>query len=209
MSAIFLNFKETDDDLFGQSKWWGAPDLPKDWNYPEMLDENGEAIPLLFLCQIKCADLAKFDKKNLLPHEGMLYFFAAVEEYLDDYEFGFECPFFNHYGEWDQRAFKVLYSPTTDDLEPLEVTWDDESIHLEEEAIIFSSKDDSSFYLLGAPEDPEVLEQCPGYVNLLQVEEEERWSLRFVDCGMLNFLIDPEDLKNRNFDNVLAYLVYY
>ena len=208
MNAIKLIFKETEDDLFGQSKWWGAPDLPEDWEYPQMLDEEGDSIPLLFLCQINCADLAKYDKDNLVPHEGMLSFFAAITEYLDDYEYGFDCPYANQYGEWDPRTFKVLYSPKTDNLEPVDVLWDDETIHLTEEAITFSSKGDSDFYLLGETDDPEVAEQHPEYINLLQVGEEDRWSLRFVDCGILNFLIKPEDLKNRNFDKVIANLVY-
>ena len=184
MNTINLKFRETDNDLFGQSKWWGAPDLPEDWDYPEMLDENGDPIPLIFLCQIKCADLVNYDKENRLPHKGMLYFFAAVEDYLEDYDFGLSCPVLNHYGEWSKQAFKVLYSPTTDNLSTLEVSWDDESIHLPEEAITFSLEGDEEFYLLGYPEDPEVTEQCPSYINLLQVGEEDRWSLRFFDCGL-------------------------
>jgi len=208
MNPIILKFDETDDELIGKSKWWGDPDLPEDWEYPEMTDENGDTYPLLFLCQIRCADLAKFDTENLLPHEGMLYFFAAVEDYLDDYEFGFSSPFFHNYGEWDNRTFKVLYSPTTDNLSPVGVMWDDEPLNLAADAITFSTDEDEDFYLLGYPDDPEVMEQNPGYINLLQVGEEDRWSLRFVDCGILNFLIKPEDLANRNFDDVIAHLVY-
>ena len=30
MKAIKINFSESNDELFGQSKWWGAPDLPED-----------------------------------------------------------------------------------------------------------------------------------------------------------------------------------
>ena len=32
--AIGLKFKPTTDELTGQSKWWGAPDLPEGWEYP-------------------------------------------------------------------------------------------------------------------------------------------------------------------------------
>lgn len=38
--------------------------------------------PLTFICQIDCEDIAPFDKEGLLPHEGMLYFFAAIDEFI-------------------------------------------------------------------------------------------------------------------------------
>lgn len=215
MNAIKLNFTKTNDDLFGKSKWWGAPDLPEDWEYPVIDDDEG-SYPLTFLCQIRCADLAKYDTKNLLPHEGMLYFFACIDEYFDDDEHDYQCPYFNKYGEWDRKTFKVLYSPTTDNLSTYEIFWEDDApaYKTEVEAITFSiddsdDDDSSEFYLLGAPSDPDVLDQCEDYINLLQVDEEDRWDLSFVDCGILNFLITPEDLKNRNFENAIVYLVYY
>ena len=59
MKAIKIKFSKSDDELFGQSKWWGAPDLPDDWEYPEMPD--GDDTPLTFICQINCAELAPYD----------------------------------------------------------------------------------------------------------------------------------------------------
>ena len=93
MKAIKINFSEATDDLTGKSKWFGSPDFPEGWEYPDIFDDNGEPWPLTFVCQIRCADIAKFDKENLLPHEGMLYFFAAIDEYMEDvWE---ECPYHN------------------------------------------------------------------------------------------------------------------
>ena len=40
----------------------------------------------------------------------------------------------------------------------------------------------------------------------LQVDEDDRWGLTFHDCGTLNFLIRPDDLKKRQWDKVACYL---
>ena len=39
-------------------------------------------------------------------------------------------------------------------------------------------------------------------IVLLQVDENDRWNLRFFDCGMINFLISPEALLQLDFDHV-------
>lgn len=204
MKAIKIKFSKSDDELFGQSKWWGAPDLPDDWEYPEMPD--GDDTPLTFICQINCADLAPYDPEGQLPHEGMLYFFAALDEYMD--KDGFECSSYNGMGEWDSDAFKVLYSPSTDNLSPYEITWDDETpIYLPAEAISFEAEEPFSddFKLLGMPYFSDVRDGFYDYINLLQIDEEDRWGLRLYDCGMINFLIRPEDLKARRLDKTVVY----
>ena len=136
----------------------------------------------------------------------MLYFFAALDEYMD--KDGFECSFHNGMGEWDSDAFKVLYTPSTDNLSPYELTWDDETpIYLPAEAINFEVGEPFSddFRLLGMPYFQSVQEGYYDYINLLQIDEEDRWSLRLYDCGMINFLIRPEDLKARRFDKAIVY----
>mgnify|MGYP002626758536 CR=1 FL=1 len=79
-----------DSPLTGQSKWWGEPDMPEELNWPTVMvrDEDGESYddPLTFVCQIRCADIAPFDPHELLPHEGMLYFFAAIDYFLGDFD---------------------------------------------------------------------------------------------------------------------------
>ena len=59
----------------GNSKIGGKPDLPADfeWYY-----YNGR--PLSFLAQINCAEAKQYDKDDLLPSQGMLYFFYEIEE---------------------------------------------------------------------------------------------------------------------------------
>ena len=42
-------------------------------------------------------------------------------------------------------------------------------------------------------------------MSLLQIDEDERWHLRFYDCGMINFIILKEDLAAKRFDKVRLY----
>ena len=100
--AIGLKFEKSNQPLMGQSKWWGAPDLPEDWDYPC----NDEGDPLTFVCQIRCEDIAEFDTEGLLPHTGMLYFFAQIGEYVQAMDIA-EGEH-NGLGEWGEDAYKVL-----------------------------------------------------------------------------------------------------
>ena len=106
--AIKLELKKTERILFCGSKWWGDPDMPENMQYPTMeVSEDGEKFdyPLTFVCQINCEDIAPYDKENKLPHEGMLYFFAAIDDYL-----GYESPVQNPEGEWPKGRLAVKYA---------------------------------------------------------------------------------------------------
>ena len=106
--AIKLELKKTERILFCGSKWWGDPDMPENMQYPTMeVTEDGEKFdyPLTFICQSNCEDIASLDKENKLPHEGMLYFFAAIDDYI-----GYESPVQNTDGEWPQGRAVVKYA---------------------------------------------------------------------------------------------------
>ncbi len=108
--AIRLTLNKTERILFCGSKWWGDPDMPENMQYPVMqVTEDGETYdyPLTFVCQINCEDIAKYDKDGKLPHEGMLYFFAAVDDYI-----GYESLVENPMGEWPKGRFVVKYAKT-------------------------------------------------------------------------------------------------
>ena len=108
--AIRLELKKTDRILFCGSKWWGDPDMPENMQYPTMqVTEDGETFdyPLTFVCQINCEDIAPFDKDGKLPHEGMLYFFASIDDYI-----GYESPVQNPDGEWPKGRLAVKYAKT-------------------------------------------------------------------------------------------------
>ena len=101
--AIKLTPYETDTRLFCVSKFWGDPDMPADMLYPTYRFEDGTQIPLTFICQIDCHDIEALDSEGVLPHEGMLYFFAAT-----DGLFGGEG--LSAKGEWPKGAAVVKYT---------------------------------------------------------------------------------------------------
>lgn len=231
MNSIKINFSPTDNtELVGQSKWWGHVDLPADMDYPFIPYDDGEDDPMTFICQIRCADLAEADTENLLPHKGMLYFFADIDQYVgalhkgtymedDVVPFDSEEPFgheddekpcyCNGMGEWSPDAFRVLYSPKEEGLKTHRIMGADGSPYeLPAEKISFEACSPASLdtRLLGFPFEVEVEQEFPGYINLLQIWEEDRWGFFMYDCGILNFLILPEDLKALRFDRVKVYL---
>ena len=76
---------QTEEDLKFKSHWWGFPDLPDGVDFPLLPEEEDDSyegegeLLLTFICQIKLDEIARYDKENLLPHEGMLYFFADLD----------------------------------------------------------------------------------------------------------------------------------
>ena len=208
MEGIKIQTHPADDALYGQSKWWGEPDMPEELDYPEVtVSEDGDtwADPLTFVCQIRCEDIVPLDPEGLLPHEGMLYFFAALDYFLGD----IDAPSYPDMGVWQPEYFKVLYAPSCDDLHTHHIVNEDGSpATLPAEAITFSACEgnDDSTRLLGVPYFEEVREEMPHMRSLLQIDEDDRWGLTFHDCGMLHFLISPDDLKHRRWENVACHL---
>lgn len=150
--AIRLQGIPTDDNLKGRSKLWGSPDLPDTLPYPEMeIVEEGERYgnPLTFICQIRCEEIAELDTQNLLPHEGMLYFFGEVDYFLGHRDYASPGM-----GEWSADTFRVLYAPDCSNLHTHTLVDENGSdIAMKAEAIRFSVCDDNSdgFKLLGRP----------------------------------------------------------
>ena len=221
--------------MFGQSKWWGFPDMPEDLEYPEVpvreeyVDDAGrDAVdeyddPLTFICQIRCSDLAAVDPEGLLPHEGMLYFFAALDYFLGN----LDAVVSPGLGEWEAPCFKVLWAPSCENLHTHSILYEDGTeACLPTVPIAFGNGSDGvsggasgscgtdgsclvagdGFQLLGRPFYDEVVQEMPGMINLLQIDENDDWNLRFFDCGMLNFLIAPADLAARRWSAVRCYL---
>ena len=73
--AVDIELDGATENIVGESRFGGAPDVPADWSWPE--DENGEK--MAFLLQINLADVPNFDE-NLLPTRGLLAFFLGVDE---------------------------------------------------------------------------------------------------------------------------------
>lgn len=206
---IKIETHPADNPLTGKSKWWGQPDMPENLDYPEVtiVDDDGETYedPLTFVCQIRCADIAALDPEGLLPHRGMLYFFAALDYYLGD----LDTPAYPGMGMWQPKYSKVLYSPSCNNLHTHSIVYEDGTpVGLPAEAITFSPCDKVEYgiRLLGRPYLDDVVEQAPGLDSLLEIDEEDRWHLTFHDCGMLNFLISQQHLRKRRWDKVQCHL---
>lgn len=199
--AIRLTVKETDKVLFCGSKWWGDPDMPEAMEYPMTED-----YPLTFVCQINCEDIAKYDPEGKLPHEGMLYFFAALDQWL-----GYESPLENGIGEWPKGHFVVKYAKEIN-FETFRscimVDEDDNPITEPEREIEFSecADDADGIKLLGVPFYEEIRMEYPDMINLLQLDEDDELCMRFYDCGMVNLLMKESDLKFKNWKKTKAYL---
>lgn len=205
--AIAFITKETTEDLTGKTHWWGAPDLPKDIPYPyEIIGEGEEGYeePLTFLCQIRMEDIAALDKENLLPHTGMMYFFAPLDYFLGDLD-----------SDLDYHVKPVvIYSTETEGLEPYDLHWEDtgESVFRPAEEMVFERTEGESGYgnmLLSIPVQDEIRDWNPGCISLMQIDENDRWDLRFYDCGMYYILMPEEALKNREWDKATGDLFSY
>ena len=197
--AIQLSFKKTERILFCASKWWGDPDMPANMEYPTIeVTEEGETYdyPLTFICQINCEDIAALDPEGKLPHEGMLYFFAAIDRWH-----GFDSPTTNDRGEWAKGHYVVKYAKSinfetfntcmlTDD--------DDQSLTDPELEITFSHCEDDApvCRLLGNPADEDAASDM---MNLLQIASDDLLALDFGGKdSFCSFLIKDSDLHYGN-----------
>ncbi|WP_419823430.1 YwqG family protein [Anoxybacterium hadale] len=120
----------------GSSKIGGKPDLPADfeWFYykGESYDGIIERRPLSFLAHINCEEANKFDKDNLLPSKGMIYFFYE----LASTTWGFDPN--------DKGSSRVYYYPgNISELKSTDFPSDlIEEYKLPEMSIVFSSKNE-------------------------------------------------------------------
>ena len=206
--AIKINLQETETELFCCSKWWGDPDLPADMEYPTApaQDEDGEFdYPLTFVCQIDCEDIAPLDPEGRLPHSGMFYVFAGLDEYLD-----FESPWHNGLGEWPRKMVVVKYTKAIN-METFRsaILVDDDDQPLTQPALKMTfeacGEADDCTKLLGVPFFGEVLQELPDHVNFLQIDSDTA-GLRFYDGGMLNLLYKNDDLATGKWRLVKGYM---
>lgn len=144
--AIKITTSLTECSLQGKSHWWGFPDLPDGVEFPLLQDNDddydGEGELLMtFICQIKLDEIAGYDEENLLPHKGMLYFFADLDYFLGDMEAPAEG-----LGFWPQEAFKVIYTSEDKNFNThIILNEDGEAACLCDEAICFKTTADFDY----------------------------------------------------------------
>ena len=73
--AVDIELDGAAENIVGESRFGGAPDVPEDWSWPA--DENGEK--MAFLLQINLTDVPNF-AENPLPARGLLAFFLGLDE---------------------------------------------------------------------------------------------------------------------------------
>lgn len=192
--AIKINILPTQNSLVGQSHWWGFPDLNESVDWPA--NEDGDL--LTFICQIRLEEIAHLDSEGLLPHEGMMWFFADMDYFLGDMDA--RC---NGIGDWSPGTYKVIYLKKIDKLYTHEYYWEDGSLAvLEAEKMSFekTEEEDFGFKLLGMPAMTEGYEnENEGMLSLLQLDEEERWAMRFFDSGTINFMMPLEGMLKQDY----------
>jgi uncharacterized protein YwqG len=202
--AIKLTLEKTERILFCGSKWWGDPDMPENMQYPTMeVNDEGETFdyPLTFVCQINCEDIAPFDKEGKLPHEGMLYFFAAIDDYI-----GYESPVQNPVGEWPKGRLVVKYAKAIN-FETFQTCMlvgdEDEQLTEPELTITFSECEDSEdgIKMLAGVADA----GYPDHVSLLQIASDAIGGIELKD-QTINVLMKDSDLKFGNWKRAKAVL---
>ena len=198
--AIRLTLNKTERILFCGSKCWGDPDMPENMQYPVMqVTEDGETYdyPLTFVCQINCEDIAKYDKEGKLPHEGMLYFFAAVDDYI-----GYDSPVENPMGEWPKGRFVVKYAKTIN-FETFQTCMlvgdEDEQLTEPELEITFSEceNDEACIKMLA-----EMAGQ-PDHISLLQLNSDAQGGIDMQN-RTVNLIIKESDLGFGNWKRAKA-----
>ena len=127
-----------------------------------------------------CYDIAPLDPDGILPHDGMLYFFADIDDLL-----GYETGISHGPGEWPKGHALVKYTKAVN-METfksvVQVDEDDEPLSQKAVALAFSACDGSfgGLRMLGdAYFNRPGLETSEGYVSLLQVPLDPQRTLRF------------------------------
>lgn len=198
------------------SRFWGNPDLPKEYGYPSYPDEDGDPFEYQFVCQINLAEVAPYDTGNRLPHKGLLSFFAKIDHYLGRFDGGSTIG--GYIGDTDD--VKVLFFPEVglpgDNpgfKELILLDEDDKPLNPEELQIRFTTepgeiyRDDHALFAEPTHREWKTWDSpYEAWQILLQVDSFSGmdFNLNFMDCGVLDFLISPDDLAAGRFDRVRA-----
>lgn len=210
MKPIYLKLSKPFRELdIAASRFWGNPSLPAGVNYPQYIDDEGDEYPYVFICQINLAELKAFCPENPLPAAGLLLFFAKIDHYLGQ----FAATDIIGGAISNPDAVKVIHIEDLSDLRELVLVDDDnQPLSPEEMEVTFSYEHEplSDDHCLFARPDHREWESWDHpfeqWQILLQIDSFSGmdFNLNFMDIGVLDFLISPEDLQNGDFSNVRA-----
>ena len=160
LPSIRLRAKAVDENLLelGGTKFGGRPDLPQGVSWPEF-----DGTPLPFVAQINLSAIASCGIGQVLPKNGILYFFLDVDAYFD------KLPSQELY----QNTYYVLYS--LDSLENLQRSVFPESLQVRYHPckILCNSEITLPAY---SKYDPTTFKRC-GFIAPLSEEEEEGYDI--------------------------------
>ena len=201
-SPVYLIYKECKCEK-GESRFFGAPDLPEDFDWPQ----DGEGYDLEFICQIDCAAAHRYN--DLLPETGHLWFFGNIANALGEEEApaalpGFQAP----------TEFRVYYDDTDTELLLVGeiVDEDGDPAGFRELKIEFSTDIDDcreALHQLGG--EPPENDYPDDFKNLrllfcLDSFRGADFTLEFEHSAYMYFLVDEAAFGNREFNKAVAYL---
>lgn len=210
MKPIYLTLSKPFGKLPAEtSRFWGNPAMPEDMEWPCYTDNDGDVLDYVFVCQINLKELQPYDTADILPHSGLLLFFAKIDHYLG--HFGYESVG----GSISPKdAVRIIYFPSTDGLvEKVLVDENDNPISPEEIKIAFTYNfdplrdEDTSLFARPDHREWETWDHpYEDWLILLQVDSFTGmdFNLNFMDFGVLDFLISPHDLRKADFSDVRA-----
>ncbi|EFH79582.1 YwqG family protein [Ktedonobacter racemifer] len=218
----------------GCSKFGGKPDLPPDFVYPRYTKDDilfAQGSPLTFLVQYRLKDFAPFVfARELLPPDGMLYFFGLGDESGEIY-YNYEDSGRVIYWQGDVTTLRpydpgeevYTYKQAALKFEP---TWSlglhlldgyygtkraeatGESRLADENLDFLERFDELNHRALGLPtiqQPSDVMEdeeQMKRLVLLLQLDYAPDLGLGLGDAGTIYFLVPAKDLRERVFENI-------
>ena len=208
--AIEITPCQEDALMLGNSKTGGFPHLPK-----------GESLPvdLILLAQINCAQAKEFDKDNLLPKEGMLYFFIDPEKIDEDIKDAVSVRYISLLNglplqkadispeaESGLMQFSQRISLPEYDSDTIQVMLKDYEI----DGYFKLTNKEHSHKLLGYPDTITqnfIIDEEK--VLLLQLDSEESCRLSWGNMGKLYVFIDKNKLNSLQFDDLYVHIQSY
>ena len=197
MKAVILN-AEPGRVSAGSSKLYGNPDVPEDFEWPSIIDED-DIYDLSFMGQLNLRDLAAIYPDSPLPKEGMLYFFYDLDAMA--------------FSPFDTTAARVFLYRGSEPLDELCLQDEDGNdlchpvlrLKFEDSADGTNGEGHRLFGLPMGYGSDEYPRPIGGWVMLLQIDTTKR--VPFEDRGALCFFIEAEKLAKEDFSDVRVMIV--
>lgn len=220
MPRVFVEGRGIGIEYTRGSQWMGYPVMPRDFPLPTIPNpspfvpyvsawdgktvECPEFVPMPFLCQIDCREIPA--EVADLPHDGMLYFFTDIHYYRG---LGHD-PMPMYAGE---KFVRVIYIPE-DGLTDMVVHADMNhcSVEMPERITLNFERptgEEADHQLLVEPKHREREdwdEPYEGWRVLFQMDscDGAGYHYNFMNRGVFDILISPDDLRRRDFGHVVG-----